>query len=231
MSNHSSPLGTQRLYAVDLQPEMVVPITNSVAASKQTALPGMRSDSHAADKLVAKFLLVKSARFNAAARLERKQTVSLATQSIVALYFIGVSVFQAVYFGQIDDATNRLLTFVQIVSSVFTLILGLLEALNDYQLKAHHLNVCALEVSELAQELEIANVSDRQVIQDFRRRYSEALRNCPANHSRLDFQFAMLDGKGDARAWSMIYARYLIDVYGFYAIFLSVPPLLWWLHH
>jgi hypothetical protein len=227
MPQIASPFGTNTAYAVSGDAR---PTTVSAAASNVTALPTPSHDARAAEQLAATMKLVKSARFNAAERLERKQKVSLAAQSIVALYFIGVAVFQAVYIGQIDDASNRLLTFIQIVSSVFTLMLGLLEALNDYQLKAHHLSTCALTVAELAQDLKIANTTDKQVVQDFRRRYNEALKSCPVNHSRLDFQFALLDGKGDSGAWAAVYARYMLDVYGLYALFLSVPPLLWWLH-
>jgi SMODS and SLOG-associating 2TM effector domain family 5 len=227
MPQHTSPLGTQNVYAIDLRSQQG-PQTPLHAAQRIEALPSR--DAHAADQLASTMKLVKSARFNAAERLERKQKVSLATQSIVALYFIGVAVFQAVYIGQIDDATNRLLTFIQIVSSVFTLILGLLESLNDYQMKAHHLSNCALAVADLSQDLRIANITDKSGVQDYRRRYNEALRACPVNHTRLDYQFALLDGKGDSRAWAAVYARYMMDVYGLYALFLSVPPLLWWLH-
>ncbi len=183
-----------------------------------------------ADALMATMRIVKAARFNAAERLEVKQTVSLFTQSTVALYFVGLAVWQAVYIGQIDEASNRLMTFIQIVSSVFTLMLGLLEALNDYKMKAHHLHNCALTVGELAHELKIARPTDPRVLQEFRRRYSEALKTCPVNHSRLDYLFAKLDGQGDVRAWSGLYMRYLLNVYGVYAVFLAVPPLLWWLH-
>ena len=105
--------------------------------------------------------------------------------------------WQAVYANQIDDGTNRLITFIQLVSSVFTLMLGLLEALNDYKMKAHHLHNCGLGVSELAQELRIARPTDPQVVQDFRRRYNELMKACPVNHSRIDYLFAKLDGKGD----------------------------------
>lgn len=187
-------------------------------------------DTRAADQLAATMRLVKAARFNAAERLERKQAVSLFTQSMVALYFVGLAIWQAVYIGQIDEPLNRLVTFIQIVSSVFTLMLGLLEALNDYQMKAHHLHNCALTVSELSQELKILRPTDPHAVQEFRRRYNDALKACPVNHSRLDYLFAKLDGKGDTRAWAAVYARYVLDVYGLYALFLAVPPLLWWVH-
>ncbi len=188
-------------------------------------------DTRAADQLVQTMRLVKAARFNAAARLETKQAVSLFTQSMVALYFVGLAVWQAVYVGQIDDATNRLMTFVQLVSSVFTLMLGLLEAMNDYKMKAHHLQNCALTVSELAQELRIARPTDVQEVQAFRRRYNEALRACPVNHDRVDFLFAKLDETAADRASRVVLSiRYALDVYGVYALFLAVPPLIWWVH-
>jgi hypothetical protein len=175
--------------------------------------------------------LVKAARFNAATRLEQKQAASLFTQSMVALYFVGLAVWQAVYIGQIDDATNRLMTFVQLVSSVFTLILGLLEAMNDYKMKAHHLQNCALAVSELAQELMIARPTDADAVQAFRRRYHEALRACPVNHARIDFLCAKREGHAASRMSRVgLSARYVLDVYGLYALFLAVPPLIWWLH-
>jgi hypothetical protein len=149
---------------------------------------------------------------------------------MVALYFVGLAVWQAVYTGQIDDATGRLMTFIQLVSSVFTLMLGLLEAMNDYKMKAHHLHNCALAVSELAQELRIARPADPIAVQEFRRRYSDALKACPVNHSRLDYLLAKHDGTSDRATWVSMRARYVLDVYGLYALFLAVPPLLWWIH-
>ena len=187
-------------------------------------------DTRAADQLAGTMRLVKAARFNAAERLERKQAASLFTQSMVALYFVGLSVWQAVYAGQIDDPTQRLFTFLSIVSSVFTLMLGLLEALNDYQMKAHHLHNCALAVSELAQELKIMRPSNPLAVQEFRRRYHEALKACPVNHNRIDYIFAKLDGTKDPKASAAATVRYLIDVYGLYSLFLAVPPLLWFVH-
>jgi hypothetical protein len=188
-------------------------------------------DSRAADQLAETMRIVKAARFNAAARLERKQAVSLFTQSMVALYFVGLAVWQAVYVGQIPEATDKLMTFIQLVSSVFTLMLGLLEAMNDYKMKAHHLHNCALAVSELAQELKIARPSDVEAVQAFRRRYNEVLRVCPVNHARIDYLFAKL---GTASAAPLAQAglalRYALDVYGLYVLFLAVPPLIWWVH-
>lgn len=190
-----------------------------------------RADARAVDSLVQTMRLVKAARFNAATRLERKQAVSLFTQSMVALYFVGLAVWQAVYMGQIDEPANRLITFIQLVSSVFLLILGLLEAMNDYKIKSHHLHNCALAVAELAQELRIARPTDVAEVQAYRRRYNEALRLCPVNHARLDFLCAKQDeASGGLAARAGLGVRYALDVYGLYALFLAAPPLIWWMH-
>lgn len=214
-----------------MQPASAATLPWPQPGSQVVGLASARTpETQAADQLAATMRMVKSARFNAAERLERKQAASLFTQTIVALYFIGLAVWQAIYFGQIDDASNRLMTFIQIVSSVFTLMLGLLESLNDYPMKAHHLHNCALIVSELSQELKIARLTDARDVQAFRRKYNEALKACPVNHNRIDYLFAKLDGKGETRAWSAVYVRYILDVYGLYVLFLSVPPMLWWMH-
>ncbi len=186
-------------------------------------------DTRAADQLAQTMRIVKAARFNAADRLETKQAVSLFTQSMVALYFVGLAVWQAVYAGQIDEPANRLITFIQIVSSVFTLMLGLLEALNDYKLKAHQLQTCALGVAELAQELAIARPHDPQAVQEFRRRYNEIIKACPYNHARIDYLRAKLGIDAGRQERAKLTALYFADVYGLYALFLTFPPLLWWL--
>lgn len=210
---------------------IVAPASREAVPAERKRLAVVPPETRAADQLVHTMRLVKAARFNAATRLERKQAVSLFTQSMVALYFVGLAVFQAVYIGQIPEASDKLMTFIQLVSSVFTLMLGLLEAMNDYKMKAHHLHNCALAVSELAQELRIARPSDPEEVQMYRRRYNEILRVCPVNHARIDFLFAKLDAQpGDYWNRAALTVRYVLDVYGLYALFLAVPPLIWWLH-
>lgn len=206
-------------------------MTRAAAPAERVHLSVVPPDTRAADQLAQTMRIVKAARFNAATRLEQKQVVSLFTQSMVALYFVGLAVWQAVYIGQIDEATDRLMTFVQLVSSVFTLMLGLLEAMNDYKMKAHHLQNCALAVSELAQELMIARPSDPAEVQAYRRRYNDALRTCPVNHARIDYLFAKLNAGAASKTQRVALSlRYILDVYGLYVLFLAVPPLIWWVH-
>ncbi|HYD15788.1 MAG TPA: hypothetical protein VEA77_05255, partial [Hyphomicrobium sp.] len=64
-------------------------VTN-VERLRPTVVP---PSTQAGDQLARTMRLVKAARFNAAERLERKQAVSLFTQSMVALYFVGLAVW------------------------------------------------------------------------------------------------------------------------------------------
>lgn len=224
-----APAALQPVRPQAIPVQMPTPQAQQAVDTVPVAVPNV-PDTRAADQLCNTMRIVKAARFNAAARLEGKQAASLFTQSMVALYFVGLSVWQAVYIGEISEPTMRLLTFLSIVSSVFTVMLGLLEALSDYQMKAHHLQTCALTVSELTQELQIARPTSIAEVQEFRRRYSDALKTCPVNHSRLDYLFAKLEGKASRSAWAMLRLRYILNVYGIYTVFLVVPPLLWWIH-
>ena len=162
---------------------------------------------------------VKAARFNAAERLERKHVLSLFAMSMVSLYFVGLSVWQAVYAPTLDEAANRLITLVSIMSSIFTLVLALIEFMNDYRMKAHHMHACALAVNDLYHELKLMRPGDAALLQEFRQRYNGAVRRCPYNHSRIDYLMAKAED-GDVpwedRAWARL--RYALDVYALYGL-------------
>lgn len=186
---------------------------------------GKPADQRPAEQLLAAMRTVKAARFNAAERLERKNTLSLFALSMVSLYFVGLSVWQAVYASTLDEPANRLITLVSIMSSVFTLVLALIESMNDYKMKAHHMHACALAVNDLYHEFKLMRSPDAALIQEFRRRYNDAVRSCPYNHSRIDYLMARAE-RGlpwEEKAWLRL--RYAFDVYALYGVCLAIPPL------
>jgi hypothetical protein len=191
-------------------------------AARPRAPSGVAASSPA-DQLLRAMQTVKAARFNAAERLERKHLVSVVALSIVSLYFVGLSVWQAVYAASLSEPANRLLTLVSIMSSICTLVLALIEAMNDYKIKAHHLHTCALAVNDLLQELRLSQTGNAAIVQDFRRRYNAVVRGCPFNHARVDYLMARVDRGWDRRLWA--HACYAADVYGLYGACLVGPPL------
>ncbi len=176
------------------------------------------------DQLVRTMHTVKAARFNAAERLERKQLVSVVALSVVSLYFVGLSVWQAVYAPVLGEPANRLITLVSIMSSVCTMVLALIEAMNDYKIKAHHMHTCALAVNDLLQELRLIDIRDPAGVQDIRRRYNEIVRGCPYNHARIDYLMTRRTSRWDEKL--AVRLRYVAGVYGLYALCLAGPPLL-----
>jgi hypothetical protein len=145
---------------------------------------------------------------------------------MVSLYFVGLSVWQAVYAPTLSEPANRLITLVSIMSSIFTLVLALIESMNDYRMKAHHMHACALAVNDLFHELKLLRPGDVVLLQEFRRRYTSAVRGCPYNHSRIDYLMAKAEEGSVAwedRVWAHL--RYALDVYALYGLALIVPPL------
>jgi SMODS and SLOG-associating 2TM effector domain family 5 len=193
------------------------------AAARARATTGVGTSASPADQLLRAMHTVKAARFNAAQRLEQKHVVSVVALSVVSLYFVGLSVWQAVYSASLSDSANRLITLVSIMSSICTLVLALIEAMNDYKMKAHHMHTCALAVNDLLQELRLSQVSNPAVVQEFRRRYNAVVRGCPSNHARVDYLLARADLGWDKRLWA--HACYAADVFGLYGACLLVPPL------
>jgi hypothetical protein len=193
-----------------------------------TARQPPRADAsglRAVSQLLSAMRTVKAARFNAAERYERKHALSLFALSMVSLYFVGLSVWQAIYAVTLDEPTNRLVTLVSIMSSVFTLVLALIEAMNDYRMKAHAMHECALAVNDLYHELKLTPSADVVTVQEFRRRYNAVVRGCQYNHARIDYLMAKAEigGPWTDTAWSR--ACYAVDVYALYGLCLLVPPL------
>jgi hypothetical protein len=208
-----------------IAPSVVSSIEAAMAARRAPSGTGVAMDARAVEQLLAAMRTVKAARFNAADRLERKNMVSLFAMSMVSLYFVGLSVWQAVYGSTLDEATNRLVTLVSIMSSIFTLVLALIEAMNDYRVKAHHMHACALAVNDLFHELQLLRPVDAGQVQEFRLRYNAAVRSCPYNHARVDYLMARAERNvplGE-KVWAR--ARYTLDVYGLYVGCMLGPPL------
>jgi conflict system pore-forming effector with SLATT domain len=181
------------------------------------------------DQLVRTMHTVKAARFNAAERLEHKHLVSVVALSVVSLYFVGLSVWQAVYAANLSEPANRLITLVSIMSSICTLVLALIDSMNDYKIKAHHMHTCALAVNDLLQELRFSERDDAATVQDFRRRYNNIVHGCPHNHARIDYLMARPAGPWETRILTRL--RYAASVYGLYGACLIGPPLLLLLFH
>ena len=111
------------------------------------------------------------------------------------------------------------------MSSIFSLVLALIEAMNDYRMKAHHMHACALAVNDLYHELKLMRPNGPALLQEFRHRYNEAVRGCPYNHSHIDYLMARAERNAGWADWLWAQLRYFLDVYALYGIALVAPPL------
>lgn len=210
---------------------VVTSLEEAMARRQQAPRGPGRSGGSPADQLLHAMHTVKAARFNAAERFERKHIVSVFALSMVSLYFVGLSVWQAVYAGSLSEPANRVITLVSIMSSICTLVLALIDSMNDYKIKAHHMHDCALAVNDLFQELRLLETSDVAVVQDFRRRYNEVVRGCPFNHARIDYLMARMERNVPWETRLSVRLRYALDIYGLYGACLIGPPLVLLLFH
>jgi hypothetical protein len=216
------PVPKPDLQAFASQPQGVFALADATGR-RRPAVGGAAAVSPI-EQLMRTMQTVKAARFNAAERLERKQLVSVVALSIVSLYFVGLSVWQAVYAASLSDPANRLITLVSIMSSIATMVLALIEAMNDYRMKAHFMHTCALQVNDLLQELRLMPAPEAAAVQDIRRRYNDIVRGCPFNHARIDYLMVRPPVQWGKRL--ALWLRYAAGVYGLYAVCLAGPPLL-----
>ena len=96
-----------------ITPRIVSSIEQAIATRRDPAAKGQRApDVSPADQLLHAMHTVKSARFTAAERLERKSLMSVFALSMVSLYFVGLSVWQVIYGAGLSEPANRLVTLV-----------------------------------------------------------------------------------------------------------------------
>lgn len=205
-----------------IAPRIVSSIEHALAARRGH---NGRPEASPAEQLLHAMHTVKSARFTAAERLERKHLISVFALSMVSLYFVGLSIWQVVYGAGLSEGANRLVTLVSIMSSICTLVLALIDSMNDYKMKAYHMHACALSVNDLFQELRSLQTGDIAIVQDFRRRYTEVVRSCPFNHARIDYLMARAERNSRWETKVLTHLRYVLDVYGLYSACLLGPPL------
>lgn len=179
-----------------------------------------------AEKLLGTMQLVKRARFNAHERLEAKHTASVAAFTLATVAEIAISLFAIVYETRLAGDVRAFLDFASIVTGVFLFGFGLVVGLANYQARALYLQRCAMDLSSLAHEMEIAMPLSVGELQEFRRRYHEIEARCPTNHERVDLERAMARTR-DAEAQRRSLWSQRIDVYGPYALATAGYLSLW----
>lgn len=179
-----------------------------------------------ADKLLRNMRLVKRARFNAHERLEAKHTASVAAFTLATVAEIAISLFTIIYESKLPGDIRSFLDFASIVTGVFLFGFGLVVGLANYQTRALYLQRCAMDISSLAREMEIALPLSAEELQEYRRRYHEIEARCPTNHERVDLERA-LARTGDSAAQQTALRNQRLDIYVPYALATAGYLSLW----
>jgi hypothetical protein len=203
-------------------------------------------------KHVEDWKLVKRARFNAAKRLERKQSAGIVTLAVVALYGGLISVFNLMFKHRVGADVRDILEYVAVVSSWLTLIIGLTEQQKNYGANARELHDCARGVNDLQKQLAASPIQSGSDLAPFLQRYNFLVDRCRPNHDDIDYRLAEATIPKDERArlvaarqaseaqlkWALRKARalYHLNTYWWYvavglapsivglALWLMVPP-------
>ena len=227
-----------------------------LAAGRPGPLPGtvvhqrFPAEQHPLKKrCLAGWMLVKRARFNAAKRLERKQSAGIVTLAIVALYGGLISVFNLMFKHRVGADTRDVLEYVAVVSSWLTLVIGLTETMKDHGANARELHDCARDVNNLHKQLAATPIYDEAALQPFLARYREIIERCRPNHDDVDFRLAEhdipeaeiarraaepgFDAERHHREVRRARLAYHGATYWFYVLVWLAPPLvglvLWWI--
>lgn len=193
------------------------------------AAGGAKADGHlrgAAERLLKAMRLVKRARFNAHERLEAKHVMSVAAFTFATVFEISLSLLPVVYGAGIGAEVRSFIDYAAIVTGLFLFGFGLVVGLANYQTRAVFLQRCAMDLANLAREMEIAMPLTAPELQEFRRRYHEIEARCPFNHSSVDLDRAMARTSDRAAVRKAKFAEAL-DIYGPYVIAALAYLSLW----
>lgn len=196
----------------------------ATAAKSEGQTPGQARG--AAERLLRAMRLVKRARFNAHERLESKHAMSVAAFTFATVFEISLSLLPVVYGANIAPDMRSFIDYAAIVTGLFLFGFGLVVGLASYQTRAVFLQRCAMDLANLAREMEIAMPLTTMELQEFRRRYHEIEARCPFNHSTIDVDRAQVRN-GDAAALRKAKFGEALDIYGPYLLAALAYLSLW----
>lgn len=188
------------------------------------------------EKLDGKIWRTKGARFNAYRRLKRKHYASLFAITFLSFYALVITIANGMDYKIIQISENAF-SAINISLSIFILILSTLEIAKNYQSDSENLHRCAIQLNKVYEQLELAKIKyTENEIKEIASSYHNIIASYSQNHEPLDdilfkFEHPHIFYKGQPGLWVWIKKWlfriwYMLRYYGFYAILVSLPPLL-----
>ena len=185
-------------------------------------------------KLLADWQLVKRARFEAAERLGQRNSLSLFTLSMVALYGGLITVFVLIFRDSLTPHLRSICDWIAAVASWLTLTFSLTEQIKDYSGQSRALHECGQKVNDLRKHLQATPISASQQLIPFVKAYESIISECGPNHQRLDYEIGRLSGaraldglspRAHATRLRRLRAQSLIKTYGIYVVMCLAPAI------
>ena len=151
----------------------------------------MDQNKNYADELDDRMWKTKGSRFNKYRRYKIKHKTSLFTISIITLYVFVINLIGYCPDVVFSGIKSHLIPFLSMILSILILILSLLEASRNYQIKSERLHNCAIEITNLYGDLKILKDSekvDHGVLSDINKKYKYILEKYPENHDPIDYE-------------------------------------------
>lgn len=130
--------------------------------------------------------IVKAARFNAAKRLERKQSASLLAFALAGTAGFVVPFFSLMFTDKLTPHTKNVLDFASYVSGALSLSIGLVEQAKNHPATTARFHKCGLAVNSVLRRLRNAPLPDETLLNTLSAEYEQALVECDANHDEID---------------------------------------------
>lgn len=197
-------------------------------------LPAYVLDNSWEQELNYKLWSTKSSRFQAANRLKTKAHLSNVSLAFLSSYLIIINLVPA--FINTIKVDAGIINFFTIAISILLLVYTLIETSNEYKLNAYIFHKCALEISNLYNDLRMSKtIVDNQIKQnhliEITNKYTQIL-NTYDNHEPIDMSIFKISkyeyhklGKFDVIKTKI---KYFIFVNLKYYLLIILPPLLFY---
>ena len=195
--------------------------------------------ARACDKYLRDWKLVKRARFNAAKRLERRQSASTLAFALAGVIGFLLPFYVLLFKDALTVHTKNVLDFTAYVTGALSLLIGLIEQAKDYPAKAHRFHQCGRRVNALVRRLAFAAPHDYDLY-PLIEQYERALEECGENHDDIDYDIALAqqqleeayDKEDATRKLQRLKLVESATIYWLYLVTWLMPALfgvvLWW---
>jgi hypothetical protein len=186
------------------------------------------------NQILGDWQLIKSARFNAAKRLERRQNASTLAFAVAGVFGFVLPFFLLRFDSALSQHARNVVDFTAFLSGALSLTLGLVEQAKNYPSRARRFDLCGRRINDVRKRLQVSSAATDMELSPFLEEYAKALEDCDENHEEIDLELARAWHEWNARrtdaaahkAYCRVRRRLTWQIYRLYAVVWGLPPLI-----